>query len=122
MIYCVMFDGEYNYVEADSYADAVALWRDAIRLEVAPDEFDDEPESVIYLSDRPLIRKQSEHAIMRAAQFALRIGALREALNEIVTFRAGEPARDAIFIAKNALAVDDDREKHQVPEAGNGRD
>ena len=56
MIYCIVFDGEQDYVEASGYAEAVALWKEAMRQECAPDEFDDEPESVMYLTDRPVIR------------------------------------------------------------------
>lgn len=59
MIYCVTFDGDLYYVEADGYAEAVGAWKEAMRREHAPDEFDDEPESVIYLADRPLIRAEA---------------------------------------------------------------
>lgn len=52
-----------------------------------------------------------DHAVMRAAQLALRIGALREALAELSRDEYAGGIDDMRFVAKNALSVDDDREQ-----------
>ena len=59
-VYVVQFDGEQDYVEAGCFGDAVALWKAMKQREAAPDEFEDEPESVVFLADRPVIREETE--------------------------------------------------------------
>jgi hypothetical protein len=58
MLYLVTFDGCPDYVEADSFPDAIDVWRANLIGENPPDSFeaDVQPESVELLHEEPVIR------------------------------------------------------------------
>jgi len=61
-VYRVTYDGEDEIVEADSFGDALKVWRAALMAEFKredcyePDDEDREPDSVTLIADRPVLR------------------------------------------------------------------
>lgn len=63
-LYLVLFDGQERYVEAPSFAEAVLAWRAAIAVEWGADyDGTEEPESVVLMSDEPVIRAREIPAV-----------------------------------------------------------
>ncbi len=66
-LYQVTFDGDEDYVEAASYGQAVARWRAELKRQ-NPDEDEEwsdteEPESVVLISSRPVLRSEHPEAV-----------------------------------------------------------
>lgn len=63
-VYHIQHDGGFRVVEAASFAEAIAAWRQGMNAEGVvqyPDDFepyadDDEPEQVVLLSEDPVLR------------------------------------------------------------------
>jgi len=56
-LYCIQFDNQPRYVEAESFAKAVEAWRRWAAKEWGEDyDGTEEPESVALISDEPVIR------------------------------------------------------------------
>lgn len=57
-LYRVTFDGSDDYVEAESFGDAIKIWRAHLFSSNLPGDFEDdvEPESVALVSDEPVLR------------------------------------------------------------------
>lgn len=56
-LFCVMFDSDNDHVEAESFAEAVAKWKAAMKAEHGDDwDGNEEPESVSLVSEKPVIR------------------------------------------------------------------
>ncbi len=61
-VYQVQYDGEHVLVEAETFAEAVAIWRDDLLAEWTRDECreegdeDVEPEAVVVMSERGVLR------------------------------------------------------------------
>ena len=56
-LYMIQFDGQRDYVEAESYGAALKAWHAHMMIEQAPDwDGTEEPESVALVHDEPVIR------------------------------------------------------------------
>ena len=61
-LYRVVFDGQPDFVEAETFSRAIELWRAKLISENEPDDFEDnvEPESVELVHESPVVRKEAE--------------------------------------------------------------
>ena len=57
-LYCVQFDGQPDFVEAENFGVAIAIWRKHLIAQNEPGDFDDdvEPESLSVVSEEPVLR------------------------------------------------------------------
>jgi len=58
-LYQVGFEGEHEFVEAMSFGQAVALWREEMERQNPDWDADEEPEQVLLVSDHPVIRSET---------------------------------------------------------------
>lgn len=57
-LYQIMFDGEARFVEAESFAAAIEVWKQVKAIEWGEDyDGTEEPESVSLMSDEPVLRR-----------------------------------------------------------------
>ncbi len=57
-LYIVQFDGQPDYVEAETFVEAIALWRAKLIADNDPGDFEDDvqPDSVVVVHDEPVVR------------------------------------------------------------------
>lgn len=57
-LYRILFDGDPDFVEAETFAGAILLWRDNLIEENEPGDFDEsvQPESVELVHEKPVLR------------------------------------------------------------------
>lgn len=59
MLYQVQFDHEDDFVEAETFAEAITVWQGAMAI-ANGEPWTEEPESVLRVSEKPVLRRRPD--------------------------------------------------------------